>query len=84
MAAKQTVSHPALDNLTLARIINRLHGGNVIAAWEVDQLDDVWLDVFLGVGEELPKKQQRQRLIAQKFKEFESEHPTFGKYRQRQ
>lgn len=83
MADKQPAEHPALEALTMARMINRLHGGNVIAAWQVNQLDLIWLDVFLGLSEDLPALRQRQQLIAAEMKKFEAEHPTYMSYRKR-
>ncbi len=32
-------------------MINHLHGGPVIAAWDVSQLDDAWLDTFYALAE---------------------------------
>lgn len=70
-------NHPRLNDLGLARIINRLHGGGVITAMEVPQLSDEWLDLFLALEYDLPKIQAREKIIKQKFKEFEAAHPTY-------
>ena len=83
VANNQGPQHPQLDALAVARLVNRAHGGPVIAAWNVDQLDQPWVDLFLGLAEDLPKKRARQQLVAQKVKEFEAAHPTYMKYRQR-
>ena len=60
-------------------MINRVHGGPVIAAWEVGQLDDAWLYALAGVAD-LPRRQAPQRAINQKFEEFRKEHPTYRKH----
>jgi len=80
LAEERSVEHPLLDAVTIARLINRAHGGPVISAWQVDELDDTWVNVFVGMYEELPKARARQRLIKQKHKEFEASHPNYGKY----
>jgi len=64
--------------VTIARLINKVHGGLVISAMDVDQLDEAWVDVFLGIAIELPHKQERQKIIDNKFREFERTHPTYG------
>ncbi len=78
MAHKRATDHERLSYLTIARLINKAHGGAVITAMDVEQLSDDWLDFFEGVMITLPKKQQRQRTIDQKFEQFEREHPTYG------
>ena len=73
------MNHPRLDQLSLARVINRMHGGPVITAWEVEQLTDEWIDLYLGIAVDLPRKQERARAIKKLFNEFEAAHPTYGK-----
>jgi hypothetical protein len=46
-----------VNNLLLARLINQLHGGAVVAAWEIDTLDEPTLDVFRLWRDELPRMQ---------------------------
>ena len=77
MAAGRVPDHDRLESVTLARLINKVHGGAVITAMEVDQLDEVWIDVFLGITVDLPAKKRRQQVIAAKFEEFERSHPTY-------
>ena len=38
-------NHPLLSRIALARLINQSSGAG-IAPWEVDQLDEIWLDAF--------------------------------------
>ncbi len=40
--------------LFVAQMINRLHGGPVIAEWEVDELDEVTIDRYVAMATELP------------------------------
>ena len=54
MARGGAPDHPVLSRLLLARMVNAAHGGPVIAAWEVDQLDDVTLDALVGFQRDLP------------------------------
>ena len=60
--------------MTIARIINKVHGGPVISAMEVDQLDDEWIDLFLGIAVDLPKRQARRKAIDIKFAQFQREY----------
>lgn len=46
-----------MSNLLLARLINQLHGSAVVAAWEIDALDETTLDVFRLWRDELPRMQ---------------------------
>lgn len=56
-----------------AQIINRIHGGTVIAAWEVDRLDQAWLELFYGVAEMRTVQRERQ-IIENEFAKFRAEH----------
>lgn len=64
--------------MNIARLVNQAHGGPVLAAWDVDQLDEAWLYAFIGLAD-LPRRQAPQRAINRKFEEFRNSHPTFGK-----
>lgn len=79
VANNQPARHPLLDDVALARIINRVHGGPVVKAWEVGGLDETWIDMFVGLTEDLPRKRARQRMIAKLHQDFEKSHPTYGK-----
>jgi len=61
----------------LAQLINRIHGGTVIAAWEIDELDDATLDVFRGLVNELPDLQQAEKATQAKRLAWLSQHPTY-------
>lgn len=62
----------------MARLINQAHGAPVIAAWDVDQMDEMWLYTFIGIAE-LPRRQAPQRAIQAEFEKFRNAHPTYRK-----
>lgn len=74
MAQGRVTGHERLDDVAIARIVNRVHGAAVVSAWDVGQLPDEWVDVFIGIAIDLPRKQARRKAIDQKFKEFEQEY----------
>jgi len=74
----RVTEHNRLNDLVLARLINKSHGAGVISAMEVEQLDETWLDFFKAVVIELPHMQARQKHIDNLFREFENSHPTYG------
>ena len=66
-AQSGATTHPTLSKIQLANMTNRLHGGPVIAAWEIDQLPDDWLDAMVLTGIKLPELQRGfQKLEAYK------------------
>lgn len=78
------VNGAAWDNdylwrMRVAQLINRLHEGPVMAAWEVDQLDEAWLFAFYGLAD-LPRKQRPKQMLDRKFAEIRSKHPTYRKF----
>jgi hypothetical protein len=55
--------------VALANMINQAHGGAVIAAWQVGQLDEGTLDAYRRLANDLPKMgQQVQRIEGAKAK----------------
>lgn len=50
MFTAQKTDDPLLGAILMAKQINTLCGGAVIAPWEVDQLSDDWLDALAGIG----------------------------------
>ena len=77
-AQGRVTEHNRLNDLVMARLINKAHGAGVISAMEVPQLDETWMDFFKGVVIELPHMQARQKHIDNLFSEFERSHPTYG------
>lgn len=59
-------------------MINNVHGWPVVAAWEVSQLDELWL-YALGSVADLPRRAAPIQAIEKKFAEFRSRHPTYRK-----
>ena len=39
-------THPMYSRILLARSINEMSGGLVVAPWELDELSEDWLDAF--------------------------------------
>jgi hypothetical protein len=56
-----------LIRIIRAQKINQVVGGAAVMPWEVDELPDEWLDVFVGMVDELPalmdlvKEQEKAR-----------------------
>jgi hypothetical protein len=71
--------HERINRLYLAHAINSLHGGGVVSVMDMENLDATWLDFFIGMAVDLPKKQAHERLIAEKLREFERENVSYGK-----
>lgn len=45
----------------LARMINRLHGAPVLAAWEVEGLDEMWVETFFAMARTQREEESLQR-----------------------
>lgn len=54
-----------LKSIALARIINKYSHGAVIAPWEVEELDEMWLDAFRGLAYDLPGYQEAEKRTAE-------------------
>jgi hypothetical protein len=78
-ARGERVTEPHIQAVWIAQRINHLHGGAVIAAWDVDTLDELWLQALLGLSD-LPQRQAPQKAINAKFAEFRAKHPTYRKH----
>lgn len=68
-----------LLNVYYARLINQQSGGTVIAPWEVGQLDEEWLAVFLGLRD-LPALREQYQAFEKRLAEIRRKHPTYRKY----
>lgn len=73
-------SHPILSRLAEASLINQAHGGAVIAAWEVGQLPDEWIEALTAVAVDLPVFQEKQNEVRKHFKTWRDKHPTYRKH----
>ena len=78
-ARKGSPSHARLMAVQYARLINTYSGGTVIAPWDVDQLDEEWLDVFIGLAD-LPKLRANYQAFDHLLNERRRAHPTYRKY----
>jgi hypothetical protein len=71
--------HEKIKAVELAKSINLLSAGAVITPWEVDQLDDEWIDVFKGLLE-LPRLRANYQAFDKRLAEIRHKHPTYRKY----
>ena len=62
-----------------ARLINMQSGGTVIAPWDVEQLDEEWIEVFMGLSD-LPALTADYQKFETRLSEIRSKHPTYRKY----
>jgi hypothetical protein len=60
-------------------LINRFSGGTVIAPWEVEQLDDEWIDVFTGLAD-LPRLRKDYQAFEKLLAKRRMQHPNYRKY----
>jgi|GEM_PF-4112412 len=51
-------------------MVNEAHGGPVIAAWEVDLLDDTTLDALAGFRRDLPVMTSAMKASESRFAEW--------------
>jgi len=78
-ATKGAGSTEKINAVYLAKAINHLSGGAVVAPWEIDTLDQEWIDTFWLMLVDLPKAQQNSQEIESIKEKIRREHPTFGK-----
>jgi hypothetical protein len=72
-------SDPFLRKVFAAQAINRVHGGAVVSAWDVDELDEATIDVFYGLAHDLPQLQQDEARAQAVRMDWLRKHPTYGK-----
>ena len=77
--AKQPTGHPRLLAVHYARRINEQSGGVVIAPWDVEQLDEEWLEVFNALADE-NRHTKSQQEFEQRLQQRRNENPTYRKY----
>jgi len=65
--------------VALARLINLQCGGAVITPWEIDELEDEWIEVFRGMAE-IPQLRANYQAFDRRLAEIRSRHPTYRKY----
>ena len=74
ISAKRGTSDPFFSQLMIAQAINRLHGGAVVSAWEVDALDEVTVDAVLAFEQDLPVMQAGRQRVEGMFAVWERKH----------
>ena len=62
-----------------ARMINMQCGGAFVAPWQVEQIDQEWLDVFYGLTN-LPDLKKNYNEFEQTLAERRRSNPTYRKY----
>ena len=62
-----------------ARLINQQCGAAFVAPWEVDQFDDEWLQVFIGLNE-LPDLRKNYQEFENLLEQRRNSNPTYRKY----
>lgn len=62
-----------LYDLGIAQQINRAHGGAVIAAWQVGQLDDATISLYAGLAWKLPQIRAGAQAVEKRLAELRAE-----------
>ena len=78
-AQKGVTAHEKIKAVELARIIDLQCGGMAVAPWEIDQLDEEWIDVFKGLME-LPRLRANYQAFDRQLADIRRKHPTYRKY----
>ena len=79
MAADQgRTAHPVFVAYLLAQRINRLAGGNVVAPWEVYDLDEAWLDAAAEL-DRLPGIMRRKQAEQKVFDEARNKNKDYSR-----
>ena len=63
-----------------ARYINAAHGAPVIAAWEIDQLPDDWLDTIIAIATEMPRFREGLAKVEAYKQAWRNSHETYRKH----
>lgn len=64
----------------MARMINKICGGVVIAPWDVGQLSEDELSIFRGLSVDLPERQAYEQKKEKVFEDVRKRHPNYRKY----
>lgn len=62
-----------LYDLGIAQQINRAHGGPVIAAWQVGQLDEGTISLYTGMAWRLPKMRAAAQAVEKRLAELRAD-----------
>ena len=63
-----------------ARYVNAAHGAPVIAAWEVDELPDDWIDTMTALATKMPGLQAGLAKLEANKQAWRNRHPTYRKH----
>lgn len=77
IADSGAANHPLLARVFLARQINMAHAGAVVSAWDIGELDDSTIDVFVGMVQDLPGMQQAEKNAQTRRAAWLAQHPTY-------
>lgn len=64
----------------MARNINAVHGAPVIAAWQVDDLPDDWLDTMIAIATDMPRLNAGLAKLEAHKQAWRNSHPTYRKH----
>jgi hypothetical protein len=78
-AQKGTTAHDKIKAVELAKLINLQCGGAIITPWDVDQLDEEWIDVFKGLSK-LPSMRENYQAFNKRLAQIRAQHPNYRKY----
>ena len=68
-----------LWHIIMARKINGVLGGALIAPWEVDQLDDCTIDTIMAWADDLPRYRAVKKQNEADAAAWRAKHPTYRK-----
>ena len=75
--SNRTSWEPLVDVL-IAQKINAVLGGPIVGPWDVPDLDDVSIDILLGLVESLPSMRKGMTTIEEIKNRIRRSHPSFG------
>jgi hypothetical protein len=65
--------------VALARLINTQMPGAAVLPWEVDEIDEIWLDVFRTMTQGGALREEARQRVQTAKANWLSRHPTYGK-----
>lgn len=77
LARGEGTDHPVLGRLFQAQRINQLHGGPVIAAWQVDELPDDWITSLAAYSDGYIDIQNAEKKLQKNREQWLNGHPNY-------
>lgn len=65
LAQGQGTNDQYLAGVLMARRINEIAGGSIVAPWEVNELPPEWIEAVLGLTDRLPGLQKGMQKVAE-------------------